>query len=187
VSSDKIEEAVDCLYDMTFLDGVIPSIQHFQIPLDHISQHGDYELGVKCLKRMREVGLKPSQREWAAMLSAALVDQDLDRIPMAIDQMKRLDNLRSPGIDFLNITLLYINFYIFYSNQFKKIDINLFKKVIMYHTQKKDAGDKLILLFDQLIENNLMSKKLKEEILEFLEKYEIYEVVYDYFSKKITF
>jgi len=57
----------------------------------------------------------------------------------------------------------------------------------MYHTQNKDAGDKLILLFDQLIENNLMSKKLKEEILEFLEKYEIYEVVYDYFSKQITF
>ena len=84
---------------MTFLDGVTPSIQHFQIPLDYISQHGDYELGLRCLKRMREVGLTPSQREWTALLSAALVDQDLDRmIPMAIDQMIRLDNILSPGI-----------------------------------------------------------------------------------------
>jgi pentatricopeptide repeat protein len=110
VSSDKIEEAVDCLYDMTFLDGVIPSIQHFQIPLDHISQHGDYELGVKCLKRMREVGLTPSQREWTALLSAALVDQDLDRIPMAIDQMKRLDNLHSPGIKIFKYHFIFIFF-----------------------------------------------------------------------------
>jgi hypothetical protein len=68
----RLDEAADIIEDMQILDGHQPTEEQFTIILDAISHSEEYQLGLRCLEKMKSSNVCITEEHLQTVVSAAL-------------------------------------------------------------------------------------------------------------------